>query len=110
MYRPSITLTEDNWFCYAKRGNDWRIERYLNARFNVNTRDGRGNTALHYAAANDCRTTMLILLERGANPGIRNNQGLCPLEFARVNGAARVTLSYLKTLEDNWVANRPPIR
>ncbi|KAJ8871071.1 hypothetical protein PR048_027375 [Dryococelus australis] len=39
----------------------------------VNQQDAKGNTALHYAASQDDKSSVLALLRRGANIGVRNS-------------------------------------
>ncbi len=49
----------------------------------VNTRDiTTGDTGLHLATARRDALWVRFLLQRGANPNIRNNQGITPLQLA----------------------------
>ena len=42
-----------------------------------------GNTALHFAALNDRKGIVDVLLKSGADPSLPNDQGLIPLELCR---------------------------
>lgn len=49
----------------------------------INTRDlTNGDTGLHVVTARRDVTWVRFLLQRGANPNIRNNEGLTPLQLA----------------------------
>ena len=58
---------------------------------------GAGMTPLHYAAANDMELAAQILLERGASPTVRDNEGRS-LALAREKGSDRV----VALLRDLW--------
>ena len=50
----------------------------------VNQRDVHGATALHAAARADQADAIELLLDRGADPTIRDENGLTPLDYTRV--------------------------
>ena len=53
-------------------------------------RDGRGLTALHWAAQENHLNIVLLLLERGADTTAKDNQGNTPLDLAKEKGATKV--------------------
>jgi len=58
----------------------------------LDSQDNAGNTALHHAAildANDGGAVMRCLLEKGANPNIKNSRGQTPLLLLSYNRAIR---------------------
>jgi cytohesin len=46
--------------------------------------DAAGNTALHHAAENGQEDAVRLLLQRGANPAVRNKEGKTPADLADV--------------------------
>ncbi|MYH29255.1 MAG: hypothetical protein F4137_10440 [Acidobacteria bacterium] len=54
----------------------------------VNTSDGDGTTALHWAALNDDVETARVLIEAGARVGAANRFAATPLALAAENGSA----------------------
>jgi ankyrin repeat protein len=57
----------------------------------IDDRDALGMTALHWAAARGNTRLVELLLERGANPNLRDNEDRTPVELARRNGYANTT-------------------
>ncbi|MBN8829029.1 MAG: ankyrin repeat domain-containing protein [Sphingobacteriia bacterium] len=49
----------------------------------INAQDNNGNTALHFAARLDKRGIFKYLLKIGANPNIKNNKNLTPLDVIK---------------------------
>jgi len=47
--------------------------------------DPNFNTALHYAAFNDCNIAAYLLLQKGATPDLKNKKGVTPLMMATKN-------------------------
>jgi ankyrin repeat protein len=45
-----------------------------------------GKTALHYAAAAGHTQVIALLLDHGADPTLKDNQGSTPLDLARAGG------------------------
>ncbi|MET3440520.1 hypothetical protein ABIC94_001274 [Variovorax paradoxus] len=64
------------------------VERLLNAGLAVDVRDSRGNTPLLLATGLRNRELTAYLLQRGADPGARNDRGNSPFEIARKRGDA----------------------
>jgi serine/threonine-protein phosphatase 6 regulatory ankyrin repeat subunit B len=48
-----------------------------------NRQDDKGNTALHYAAKMNLSDTVSELIEKGASPDLKNNDGQTPLDLAQ---------------------------
>lgn len=63
----------------------------------VNAQNGRGGTALHYAAINESPSMIKILLKLGADPTLKNNDEFTPVDISyyRYNDeCARLMKSY----------------
>lgn len=67
----------------ATKANDQaRIETLLNSGVHIDSVDATtGNTALHIATSMGYTSLCRFLVSHGADPGIRNKQGLTPLEI-----------------------------
>ncbi|MDP2434817.1 MAG: ankyrin repeat domain-containing protein, partial [archaeon] len=48
----------------------------------IDAQDNKGNTPLHRAARNNNRTVVAKLLQLGANPSVKNSDGLSPSQMA----------------------------
>jgi ankyrin repeat protein len=64
-----------------------RLLEYLLQLFNPNSRDCHGNTVLHtlvqYIGLANHNRTIALLLDRGLDPSLRNNDGKTPLDIAK---------------------------
>ena len=59
------------------------VIKLLDSGEDVNQRDEKGYTALHWAAAEISTHTAALLIERGADVNARDNKGRTPLRWAR---------------------------
>jgi ankyrin repeat protein len=76
-----------NLLMYASMGGPGNhIETLIKMGLNVNDQDGDGMTALHHAVKHEATKSMLPLLRGGADPEIRNQEGLSVYELARLAG------------------------
>jgi hypothetical protein len=71
-------------------GDDWRVERLLRAGANPNAQDREGQSALHYAVANQRVAIVATLLSNGASPQLRNVWGDTPLDIAKRKNLERI--------------------
>lgn len=62
------------------------IEKFDKRCFLVCAKDGAGNTALHYAAMENNRPTMEVLIMKGASVDKPNNDGQTPMHLAAKQG------------------------
>ncbi|KAJ2160852.1 Target of rapamycin complex 2 subunit avo2 [Coemansia sp. RSA 552] len=69
-----------NWA--AQNGLNGVIDWILDNGGNVNQRDIEGNTPLHHAASWDQYRTVGLLLERDAQPMLKNHKGYTAIEYA----------------------------
>ena len=72
----------------AEYGNMTALNFWIEQGGDVNSVDSRGYTALHWASCNGFSEVVDKLLERGANPRARTNQGRTAIEMAKAWGEA----------------------
>ncbi len=67
---------------HAAASKDWALVRALlqESKININAQDRDGKTPLHEAARELKADIVLLLLEHGAKPNIKNKKGLIPLD------------------------------
>ncbi|MCC6697008.1 MAG: ankyrin repeat domain-containing protein [Candidatus Hydrogenedentes bacterium] len=58
--------------------------------------DMMGQTPLHYAARTNNKEIIELLLEKGADPGIMNDEGVTPADTARAAGASQEIIDLLQ--------------
>ena len=76
----------------VKEGSLKKTKLYLSigAKINLWARDIYGWTPLHYAASIDSEDIVDILLQKGADPKIKDNEGKTPLDIAVEKGHAAI--------------------
>ncbi|KAK4257354.1 hypothetical protein QN277_006952 [Acacia crassicarpa] len=75
----------------ALRGDDWLLHQLLNRGLDPNESDNKGRTALHIAACKGSLDNVMVLLDHGAYPNIRDYDGNVPLWEAIVGGHESVS-------------------
>jgi len=58
----------------------------LNAGAQIDAQDGRGKTALNWAATSNLGPIVELLIARGANPAVKDSKGKTAQDYARVLG------------------------
>jgi ankyrin repeat protein len=84
----------------AMRRDNAAVRRLVEARADVNVRQGDGATALHWAAYNGDVSLALLLLEAGADIGAANRNGATPLWLAASHGDAAMIEALLNAGAD----------
>ena len=58
------------------------VEDYVSAGANLDARDNEGRTALIYAVATNCSPCVAALLDGGADPSVRDHDGVSAYSLA----------------------------
>lgn len=83
---PSL-VNECNWvnmsplMCAAHVGDHDAVSILLSHKANVDIIDQRSRSALHFAASEGSYECIKLLLEAGADPGLKDNRGVAPLSL-----------------------------
>ena len=70
----------------SRGGMDRFVQLLLERRAAINRQDSNGATALTFAAAQGHTAVCQRLLWAGAQPGLSNHLGYCPVQFAQERG------------------------
>ncbi|RUM60358.1 MAG: hypothetical protein DSY53_00845 [Persephonella sp.] len=96
------TSTPDRMLLTAsKSGNIEYVKLAIAKGANLNAKDDKGSTALHWAVYYGYKDIVRLLIMQGANPYITDNYGLTPIDVARFNQKTEILkifkeLGYLK--------------
>jgi ankyrin repeat protein len=86
----------------AKAGNLDYVKLAIAQGANINAKDDKGGTALHWAVYYNHKEIVKFLLMQGANPFEVDNQGVSPIDVARMNNKKEILKifeEYLKKKE-----------
>ena len=88
----ALTAAKDTWVAdAAERGDHEKVRQLIRNGADVNSPQGDGTTALHWAAAKEDRDMTTALLAAGARVTAVTREGqMTPLVMAAMNGSARV--------------------
>ena len=86
-------------------GDETKTRELLAQRYDVNCKDDDGITPLLLAARYKHENIIRLLLEQGAHPGAKSNQGNTTLQWLAWNPGIPIT----ETLIDLLLSNRPPL-
>jgi len=89
-YRVATTNNINSKFVALARSDEFHPSVDPNASF-------EGFTAMHYATLFDSSNTVKVLLEKGANPSIRNALGHTPMDYVREDNKTLKTLLKMDT-------------
>lgn len=84
----------------AKSQDTQAIPALIQQHLDVNTPQGDGATALHWAAHWDDLPTAALLISAGANVNAADDDGVTPLSLACLNGSAPMTTTLLQSGAD----------
>jgi len=76
---PDISIYEA-----ADDGNIEAVQQHIAAGADVNTKNIRGATPLHYAAANGHKKIAALILAKGASVNAKDVDGTTPLDYAKI--------------------------
>ena len=104
-FDPETKIT--NLMIVSSQGKLGRVQVYLPTIKNINADDKNGNTALIYAVytrnrvINNNRLKIIkLLIQRGADPTIKNNDGVTSLELGNRSGNTEVINSLQRTVAE----------
>ncbi|MCW7504210.1 ankyrin repeat domain-containing protein [Leptospira paudalimensis] len=72
--------------------NDSGLVKYIDSlkKWNLNEKTNHGDTALHWAAANQNKEIVEYLLKKGTDKNIKNNQGLTAFDIAKTKSSSEI--------------------
>ncbi|NPA12901.1 MAG: hypothetical protein GXO45_02815 [Aquificae bacterium] len=70
---------------YTQLGDIDRVKLAIAKGADVNAQDENGGTALHWAVFYEYEDIVKLLLMHGANPYIKDKNGITPIDVARIN-------------------------
>ncbi|NPA58483.1 MAG: ankyrin repeat domain-containing protein [Aquificae bacterium] len=94
--RIDASNPDDMLIVSAQLGDVERVKLALAKGADVNAQDDKGGTALHWAVFYGHGDIVRLLLMHGANPDIKDRNGITPVDVARINGRKEM----LKILEE----------
>ncbi|MCW3097434.1 MAG: ankyrin repeat protein [Chthonomonadaceae bacterium] len=96
VFATDLSLAES-----AKQGNTSAVHTLLKQKADVNAALADGTTALHWAAFNEDREMVDLLLRTGADPRVTTRVGaITPLSLACINGNTEIVAALLKAGAD----------
>jgi len=72
----------NNLIISTKRNNEKFVQYFLDKKYNPNTKNKYGNTALHFAMKNNNKEIIKMLMDKGGNIAIKNKKGVTPYDLA----------------------------
>lgn len=85
----------------ATKNNDTaKLAKLLDAGEDINARDRLKNTPLHIAIYEKSTEAALLLVERGADAGVCNKNGICPMVSVAMFGRVEIMAAMLKAGAD----------
>ncbi|RWS21387.1 E3 ubiquitin-protein ligase MIB2-like isoform X1 [Leptotrombidium deliense] len=94
-------------FKYCATGNYKQLRRLINENVNLNVRDEKGNSCVHYASKSNNVNVLQLLIVNGADLNGKNDAGLSPLHQAVTSGAEScVSLLLKKGVRVNQFTNK----
>ncbi|KAL9009038.1 MAG: hypothetical protein Q9173_005897 [Seirophora scorigena] len=98
----------DGWLKYASNwGNIEETQTSLATYYDVNCKDENGRSPLHDAAFSRNEPIVKLLLEKGAHPRAKADDGTTSLHIINAMAAAQIPLT--ETLTHLLLPNRPPL-
>lgn len=95
MLQQEETMTPDEQlFHAAKIGNTKAAQSAIDAGADVNARDVKRCTPLHYAAETGCLASVALLIKGGADANAKDVSGLTPSDFAIFEDHAEVATDH----------------
>jgi len=99
-------LTVKNWFQAIKLGNLGNVKVFIKHKFDVNTKDTRGNSALMWASTDGNTEIAKLLIEAGADINTINNSGFTAFAFASKNQHNNNIIKLLDDAKDNLIKSK----
>lgn len=85
-----FSMTAEDWFRACRENNVEAMKRFLTGGFSKETKDEKGNSALHAAAEADAQSAARFLLDKGMAIDSRGHGGRTPLMTAVISNKPRM--------------------
>lgn len=89
-------LTTEDWFRASRSNEVSALTKFVSSGFNLDTRDGAGDTALHAAASAGAKDSADFLLDRGVSVDVKGAEDRTPLMSAVLAGESAMATWLLK--------------
>jgi len=84
----------------SQMGDIDRVRLAIAKGANINAQDENGGTALHWAVFYEHGNIVRLLLMHGANPYIKDKNGITPIDVARINRKIKMLKIIEKYIKD----------
>ncbi len=94
---------EDKLFQAVRENNLNQVKQLLNTSLNINTKDSKSRTPLHYATQQVQVDITKLLFQQGANPNIQDNDKRTPLHLLFFQKASELKKSKSESVQKDLI-------
>jgi hypothetical protein len=103
-------LTADDWFRASGENNVSVLKKFVSSGFSTDTRDAKGDTALHAAAEKGAQDSAEFLLNGGVNVDVTGDTGRTPLMAAVIGNQTEMVRWLLRQGADPQLRDKDGFR